>query len=56
LAADPARPGDFYFFYEEYQPNGQPRHVLKTTDFGNTWTQVDVTPVIGNPWGVAIDD
>jgi hypothetical protein len=55
LLADPARPGDLYFFYEDYQPNGQPRHVLKSTDFGSSWTQIDKTPVVGNPWGVAID-
>jgi hypothetical protein len=55
LAADPARPSDFYFFYEENQTNGAPRHVLKSTDFGATWVQIDETPVVGNPWGVAID-
>jgi photosystem II stability/assembly factor-like uncharacterized protein len=55
MLGDPVRPSDFYFFYEEYQTNGQPRHVLKSTDYGETWNRVDETPVVGNPWGVAID-
>jgi hypothetical protein len=56
LVRDPVRPGDFYFFYEVGTPNGGgATHVLESTDYGATWTQVDTSSFMGNPWGVAID-
>jgi hypothetical protein len=55
LLADPARVGDFYFFYQEATPTAHERHVLKSTDFGNTWAGVEKTVVLGNAWGNAID-
>ncbi len=56
LVGDPARPSDFYFFYETGTPNSNAdRHVLKSTDFGLTWTKVNQTMARGNAWGIAID-
>jgi hypothetical protein len=56
VLVDPVRPSDFYFFYEADHPNaGGARHVLKSTDYGATWTQIDKTSSTGNAWGVAID-
>jgi hypothetical protein len=55
VLVDPARASDFYFFYEETHCNGNPRHVMKSTDFGKTWTQIDKTPMRGDAWGNAID-
>jgi len=56
LVVDPVRPSDFYFFYETGTPNaGGDRHVLKTTDYGTTWTRIEKTASKGNAWGVAID-
>jgi hypothetical protein len=56
MLVDPVRPSDFYFFYEANKPNaGGDRHVLKSTDYGATWKQVDKTQSHGNAWGVGID-
>jgi hypothetical protein len=56
LVVDPARPSDAYFFYETGTPNGNgDRSVMKSTDYGLTWTPISETPSRGNAWGVAID-
>jgi hypothetical protein len=49
---DPVRPSDFYVFVE-----GSPTIVLKSTDFGLTWSgNINTTSDFGgDPWGVAID-
>jgi hypothetical protein len=55
LAVDPARPSDYYAFYETPGGNSGTNHVLKSTDFGQTWNRIDQTTFNGNAWGVAID-
>jgi hypothetical protein len=56
MLLDPVRPSDLYFFYEASKPNASgDRHVLKSTDYGSTWTPIDKTQSHGNAWGVAID-
>jgi hypothetical protein len=54
VVADPARPSDFYAFAGS---NGGPTiKVYASTDFGNTWSDVNTTvELTGNPWGASID-
>lgn len=55
LVSDPANPGTLYAFYGAPVSNGGLTHVLKSTDFGLSWAQVDESSFTGNAWGVAID-
>ncbi|MBC7941469.1 MAG: hypothetical protein H7Z19_17245 [Chitinophagaceae bacterium] len=55
LLADPANPGTLYAFYGAPVSNGGLTHVIKSTNFGLSWTQVDESSFTGNAWGVAID-
>jgi hypothetical protein len=53
VVVDPVRPSDFYAFVSA---GSVPTAVLKSTDFGATWTNVNTTSaMVGNPWGAAID-
>jgi hypothetical protein len=54
VLADPVRPSDFYAFASS---NGGPTiKVYKSTDFGDTWANVNTTEgITGNPWGASID-
>ena len=50
---DPVRPSDFYALV--CQDNG-PIAVVKSVDFGQTWTSVSTTTgMYGRPWGASID-
>lgn len=54
VLVDPVRPSDFYAFVTPN--NGAKIAVLKSTDYGKTWTDVNTTKeMTGNPWGAAID-
>jgi hypothetical protein len=54
VVADPVRPSDFYLW--SGSNNGPTIQVFKSTDFGDTWTQINTTAEItGNPWGASID-
>jgi hypothetical protein len=55
VLVDPARSSDFYYFYQTPHLNSGDRHVLKSTDYGLTWEQIDETTVVGDAWGNAID-
>ncbi|MEO8151667.1 MAG: hypothetical protein ABI605_01265 [Rhizobacter sp.] len=55
LLADPVNPGTLYAFYGAPVSNGGLTHVIKSTDFGLNWAQVDESSFVGNAWGVAID-
>jgi hypothetical protein len=54
VVVDPARPSDFYAFGGS---NGGPTmKIYASTDFGNTWADVNTTAELtGNPWGASID-
>lgn len=54
VLVDPVRASDFYAFIGA---NGGPTvKVFASTDFGNTWTNVNTTAELtGNPWGASID-
>jgi hypothetical protein len=54
VVVDPVRPGDFYAFVGT---NGGPTvKVYASTDYGNTWANVNTTAELtGNPWGASID-
>jgi hypothetical protein len=54
VLVDPVRPSDFYVFLSV--TNSTPMMVLKSTDFGVTWTDMNTTADLhGNPWGAGID-
>jgi hypothetical protein len=54
VVVDPVRPSDFYVFLTP--TNETKTMVLKSTDYGVTWTDVNTTQGLhGNPWGAAID-
>jgi hypothetical protein len=55
LVADPAISGDFYVFYQVAADNTEESRVQKTSDFGETWTDIEGSALNGNAWGVAID-
>lgn len=55
LVADPAISGDFYVFYQVAADNSEESRVQKTSDFGETWTEIEGSALNGNAWGVAID-
>jgi hypothetical protein len=54
VLADPARPSDFYAFVGSN--SGPTIKVYRSTDFGDTWANVNTTnEITGNPWGASID-
>lgn len=54
VLVDPVRPSDFYAFVSA--ADTEPTAVLKSTDFGVTWRNVNTTAELhGIPWGAAID-
>jgi hypothetical protein len=54
VLVDPVRPNDFYAFVAN--PTDERMIVLKSTDYGRTWADMNTTdPLRGNPWGAAID-
>lgn len=54
VLVDPVRPSDFYLFFS--RSNSDTTAVLKSTDYGQTWRNVNTTrEFFGNPWGAAID-
>jgi hypothetical protein len=54
VVVDPVRPSDFYVFLSV--TDNTKMMVLKSTDFGLTWADMNTTPELhGNPWGAAID-
>lgn len=55
LVADPAISGTFYLFYQIGADNTDESRVQVTTDFGDTWTEIEGSALNGNAWGVAID-
>ncbi len=54
VLVDPVRPSDYYAFAGS---NGGPTiKVYRSTDFGDTWVDVNTTAgITGNPWGASID-
>lgn len=55
ILADPAIAGVFYAFVQDGTDNPADSHLLKSTDFGQTWSQQDTMTLAGNAWGAAID-
>jgi hypothetical protein len=54
ILADPVRSSDLYAMLSPN--NGKTTVVLKSTDYGQTWSDVSTTKAMnGNPWGAAID-
>lgn len=54
ILVDPVRPSDFYAFVNTI--DSEPVVVLRSTDFGASWTSISQTPeMTGTPWGAAID-
>jgi hypothetical protein len=52
LLVDPVRASDYYAFG---CPSSGPMFVLKSTDYGETFEQINVDGPGGNPWGVSVD-
>jgi hypothetical protein len=53
LLSDPVRPSDFYAFLTG--GGGTPVNVVKSTDYGATWSVISAGAMSGDPWGAAID-
>jgi hypothetical protein len=53
LLNDPVRPSDFYAFVST--GTGGTLSVLKSTNYGESWTVLNDTSMTGLPWGNAID-
>lgn len=54
---DPVRPNDFYAFLNEDEGSQHfgTIHVVKSEDYGATWTPLSQREFDGAPWGAAID-
>lgn len=56
VLVDPVRPGDYYAFLINGWQSGNSNVVMKSVDFGLTWSVVYNSPsMIGEAWGTAID-